>query len=253
VYYYIYDDFIQDKRFEKEVQAVENRLTDLGIAGKIARLALFRDAEEMVRDEVGRGGVSTVVVVGNDETVRKVLDVITQSHVVFGLIPLGPKNTLAELLGVPSGVAACDVLSARIIETIDVGTINGRRFMTGVQIPEFSAEISCEERFRVYPQAQGSLEVWNLSSGMTNETATISNPCDGKLEAIIRTKLKSSFWSRKKARAESILPLSSFAIRSKDPITAYADGVEMTGTRFDISVEPMTLRVITGRGRQFNP
>jgi len=251
VYYYIYDDFIQDKRFEKDLQEIENRLTDLGIAGKIARLALFRDAEEMVRDEVIRGGISTVVVVGNDESVRKVLDVITESHVVFGMIPLGPKNSLAEILGVPMGVAACDILSARIIETIDVGTINGRRFITGVSIPNFSAEISCEERFRVYPQSEGSLEVWNLSRGYTNQTEIISNPCDGKLEAIIRTKSGGRGWFRRGGHQESVLPLSSFAIRSKDPIIAYADGTEMTGTRFDIGVEPMTLRVITGRNRQF--
>ena len=52
MYFYIYDEFVQNKRFEKELLQIENRLTDLGIAGKVARLALFRDVEETVRDEL---------------------------------------------------------------------------------------------------------------------------------------------------------------------------------------------------------
>jgi len=252
VYYYIYDNFIQDKRFEKEVQLIENRLTDLGIAGKVARLALFRNAEEMIRDEVQRG-VSTVVVVGNDETIRKVLDVIAESGLVFGLIPLGPHNDLAQLLGIPLGVAACDILSSRIIETIDVGTINGRRFITGISIPNFSAEICCEDRYRVFPEGVGSLEVWNLSCGMTNDVNAVSNPCDGKLETIIRTRVRKGWNVLHRRRIhESVLPLESFAIRSETPISVFADGEEMTGTRFDIGVESMILRVITGRNRLFS-
>ena len=44
MYCYVYDEALQDRRFERELAYIETRLTDLGIAGKIARLALFRDA-----------------------------------------------------------------------------------------------------------------------------------------------------------------------------------------------------------------
>jgi diacylglycerol kinase family enzyme len=251
VYYYIYDDFLGEKRFEKEVQKVEGRLTDLGIAGKIARLALFRNAEDMIRDEL-RKGIETVVVVGNDETVRKVVDVITQSGVAFGIIPIGPKNEIARLLGIPEGMPACDILSARIIETIDMGSVNGRRFISGLSIPNFSGEITCDNRYRVYPKGEGSLEVWNLFKGSANDQGTISNPCDGKLETIIRTKGKGGLkvFGRKKAY-ESMIPLKAFAIRSDNPMTLYADGEKMEATRFDINVEPKALRTITGRNRLF--
>jgi hypothetical protein len=251
VYYYIYDDYLGEKRFEKEVQKVEGRLTDLGIAGKIARLALFRNAESMIRDEL-RKGIETVVVVGNDETVRKVIDVIAQSGVVFGIIPIGPKNEIARLLGIPQGVAACDVLSARILETIDMGSVNGRRFISGLSIPEFSGEITCDDRYRVYPKEDGALEVWNLYEGSANDQGKISNPCDGKLETIIRTKPSSKLklFGKKKAY-ESMIPLESFAIRSSDPMILFADGERMEATRFDVSVEAKVLRAITGRSRLF--
>jgi diacylglycerol kinase family enzyme len=243
MYCYLYDDFIQgNKRFEKELALIENRLTDLGINGKISRLALFRNAEEMIRDEIDKG-VTTVVVLGNDDTVRKVLNVVVESQVVFGMIPLGPKNQLAELLGIPEGVAACDILSARRLETIVIGTVNGRKFITGINVPQFRAEITFEEKFRVFPTSTAELEIRNLVGA--------SNPSEGMLQAVIRADVKRGIFQRS-TKEESILPLQSMTIRSEKPIQVFADGEQMEGTRFDISIEPLKMRVITGKNRQFD-
>ncbi len=246
MYCYLYDEFIQEhKRYERELLQIENRLTDLGIAGKISRLALFRNAEEMIRDEIDRG-VQTVVVLGNDDTVRKLLDVISESEVVLGMIPIGPKNELARLLGIPLGVAACDVLSARRVEQIDVGTINGRKFITGVTVPNFRAELMCNDgKYRIQPTSYADLEIKNL--------AEVTNPCDGMLEAVIHADVKKGWGPfSKHAKTNSILPFKFLAIRSEKPIAAYADGEEMQGTRFDIGVEPLTLKVIIGKQRAFS-
>lgn len=245
MYCYLYDEYIQEnKRYERELLKIENRLTDLGIAGKISRLALFRNAEEMIRDEIERG-VTTVVVLGNDETVRKVISVVAESDVVLGLIPIGPKNELARMMGIPEGVAACDVLSARRIETIDVGTVNGRKFVTGLTIPNFRAELNCEGRFRITPTARhADLEIRNL--------AGITNPRDGMFEAIIRAAVKTGWWIfGRECLKESVLPMKSLAIRSEKPISLFVDGEEMTATRFDIGIEPLMLKVITGKARVF--
>ncbi|MBT5807775.1 hypothetical protein HOI18_00695 [Candidatus Uhrbacteria bacterium] len=244
MYCYLYDEFIQEnKRFERELHLIENRLTDLGIAGKISRLALFRNAEEMIRDEIRRG-VETLVVLGNDQTIRKVIDVVSENNVVLGLIPIGPGNQLAELMGIPVGVEACDILSARRVEQIDVGTVNGRRFITGLRVPDFRAEITCDERFRILPTSRAQLEIRNL--------AGVSDPRDGILETVIQTNVKTG-WGPfgRSQKQESTFPMQSLAIRSDEPFSVYADGEEMNGTRFDIGVEPMTLRVITGKGRAF--
>ena len=247
MYCYIYDEFIQDKRFERELLKIENRLTDLDIAGKVLRLALFRNAEEMIRDEVRRG-VTTVVAVGNDVTVRKVLDAVADSGVTFGVIPLGNENDLAGLLGVPEGVAACDVLSARIVEQIDVGTINGRRFITGVSCPNFNAELSYEGNYRISPKCISELEIRNLCNQETSDTN--SDPCDGYLETIIRV-ANPSGWFRRKRIGKSVLPTKNIAIRSDKPLAVFADGEELISTRFDIGIEPNLLKIITGRGRGF--
>jgi diacylglycerol kinase family enzyme len=245
MYCYLYDEFIQEnKRFERELLKIENRLTDLGIAGKVSRLALFRNAEEMIRDEIARG-VSTVVVLGNDATVRKVINVVAGTDVVLGIIPIGPNNDLARMMGIPEGVAACDVLSARRVETIDAGIVNGRRFVTGLTMPDFHAEITCEDRFRVTSIARrAELEIRNL--------ADVTDPCDGRFEAIIRTAIRNRWGvlGRKKIE-ETVLPLSSMAIRSEVPISLFVDGEEMKSTRFDISIEPMALKIVTGKDRCF--
>jgi len=250
MYCYIDDQFVQDKRFEKELLKIENRVTDLGVAGKVIRLALFRNAEEMILDEVRRG-ITTVIVVGNDETVRKVIDVVADTGVTFGIIPLGQDNQLARMMGVPEGVAACDVLSARIVETIDVGIVNGRRFITGLSIPNFKAELTCEGKYRIVPKRAGALEIRNLAIGEARD-GNVADPRDGLLETVIRVAVKTG-WGifGKKRMKQSVVPLSSCAIRSETPIALYADGEEMKGTRFDIGVEPMVLNIITGRARMF--
>lgn len=246
MYCYLYDEYIQgNKRYERELLNIENRLTDLGLAGKISRLALFRNAEEMIRDEIERG-VATVVVLGNDETIRKVIDVVADApDVVLGIIPVGPKNELARMMGIPQGVAACDVLSARRIETIDIGIVNGRRFVTGLSMPEFHAELTCEGKYRIFPTARkAALEIRNL--------ADVTDPCDGQFEAIIRAAVKTGWgvFGRTQLK-ETVLPMSSLAIRSEKPISLFVDGEEMTSTRFDIGIEPMMLKIITGKSRVF--
>lgn len=245
MYCYLYDEFIQEnKRYEKELLQIENRLTDLGIAGKISRLALFRNAEEMIRDEIERG-VKTVVVLGNDDTIRKILGVISESDVVLGIIPIGPKNELARLLGIPQGIAACDILSARRVEQIDIGTINGRKFITGVHVPNFKAELMCNDgSYRIVATSHADLMIQNL--------ADVTDPCDGVLEANIRASVRTGWGPFARNReTKSVLPFRFLAIRSEKPIALYADGEEMQGTRFDIGIEPMTLKVIIGKQRMF--
>jgi diacylglycerol kinase family enzyme len=247
MYFYVYAPFAQDHRFEKEMLKIENRLTDLGILGTIARLGLFKRADELIRDEVRRGA-HTVVAVGNDETIEQILDVAADEHVAFGIIPLGGKNHIAKLLGIPDGVAACDVLSARIIETIDVGVLNGKRFICGVSVPSAGTELTCDGTFRIETQGRGSIEVKNLSVSASAAT-TVADPRDGRLETVIRVPRRTGLFRR--VCGVTTLPLRSLAIHGKRPVSLRADGHEVRGTHFDISIEPMALRVITGKSRMF--
>lgn len=248
MYLYIYDECTQDKKYLRDVALVENRLTDLGIAGKIIRLALFRQAGEQIRDEARRGA-STVVVVGNDRTVCQVLDAVAEVDLPLGIIPIGPGNRFAEMLGIPSGVEACDILSARMIEKVDAGTLNGKRFVTGVRVDHPEVTLTCEGHYTVRPDAGGQIEICNLApldSPSSNEPA---DPRDGMLEARIAVSKKRGLFGKRVHATR--LPIRFASINAPVSMRAFCDGQLVQGKQFDIAIEPLRLKIITGRGRKF--
>lgn len=246
MYCYIYDEFVQDKRFEKDLLNIENRVTDLGISGKVLRLALFRNAQDMIRDEVKRG-ISTVVVVGNDTTIRKVVDIVYESGITLAIIPLGDANDIAPMMGVPKGVAACDVLSARIVEEVNIGLVNDKRFITNLFFPGFTGEAFIDGNFRISPKSPQDLAIVNLGP-VSPEKHT--NPTDGALDVVLHAPAKGLF--KKKNTGRSIIPAKNIDIRSEQQLAAYADGEEILANRFDITLEQMPLKIVTGKERTFS-
>jgi diacylglycerol kinase family enzyme len=244
VYCYVYDEALQDRRFERELAQIETRLTDLGIAGKIARLALFRDANELIRDEI-RGGVTTVVAVGNDTTLRRVLDAVGDRKTVVALLPIGPQGAMTELLGMPSGVAACDVLSARIIESLDVGEVNGKRFLQSVLIEERIDFVVDHGGYTMTPQRKASVEVRNFAAP---DDAGMQSPVDERLSLILRLP-KFSLFSKK--TSVGVVPFSELRISYETNVTALVDGERLNGKDFVFRVIPNALRVVTGKSRKF--
>ncbi len=249
MYYYIYDNFVQDKDHVKELAAVENRLADFGITGTIGRLSLFRDAHELIHDEVKRGA-KTVVAVGNDGTLKKVLEAVIATRVTLGFIPLGEPCTFAKLFGIPIGVAACDVLARRTILTLDVGKVNGRIFLSRLRIPEGMCTISCEGRFRVETRSVGALQIKNIGWIDGEEAPEIGNPVDGYLEAVIDAEEKQG-WFKKPIMRRSQLVIKKAVIEASGtaPIAAFIDEEKYAQQRFEISILPKRLKMIVGKER----
>ncbi len=247
MYLYIYDQSVQDRKHERDMAAIENRLTDLGIAGKVIRMALFRHAGENIRDEARRGA-STVVVVGNDRTVAHVLDAVVEADLPLGVIPVGPDNQFAQMLGIPSGVEACDVLSARIIERVDTGRVNGKRFVTGVRVSHPDAKLICEGQYSVSAASGGLIEIRNFTP-INGVVEDLADPCDGFFEARIRVPRREGWF--KKSIGSTTLPIRFGTIEAPREFDAICDGQALRGKKFEISIEPLNLKVITGRERMF--
>jgi diacylglycerol kinase family enzyme len=240
----VYDEALQDRRFERELAQIETRLTDLGIAGKIARLALFRDPVELIRDEI-RHGVTTVVAVGNDQTLRRVLDAVGEKKTVVALLPVGPQGIMTELLGIPTGVAACDVLSARIIEELDLGDVNGKRFLQSVTIQDSHFIVHHGNAYTITPQRKATIEVRNCAAP---DDAGMHSPADGRLTMILRLP-KFSFFQKK--TDIGIIPFTIMDVAYETSVSAYVDGEKLEGKRFVFQVLPKSLRIVTGKGRKF--
>ncbi len=247
MYCYVYDDFVQERKFEKELAAVEARVTDLGLQGKIVRLALFRHPDELIQSEVA-GGVKTVVVVGNDETIHKVANAVVETGAVLGIIPLGEQNSFARMLGVPRGMDACDVLAKRNIERIDAGRINEFRFFTGVKFSNARVVVRCGKKFDVLTERRGDVAVRNLVEVRGDDGTTVSDPTDGALEVVITTQVPRRFH---KEATVSCLPLKQFDLLFSEAVRVEADGITLEGEEFSCKTEPAALQVIVGKERMF--
>ncbi len=245
MYCYLYDTFTQDREHERTLTAIEHRITDLGLQGKIVRLALFRDPVEALRREVA-GGVKTVVCVGNDDTVRRVLDVAVETGVAVAVLPVGDGNVLARVFGIPVGVEACDVLSQRIIETLDVGVVNGKRFLSGVRIERGQPRVRSERGYSVLAAREAPVEVRNLCTTPPSTSDDIANPFDGCLDVVIHTTTRKGL---RRQEHQSCVPLDHVTIEYDAPVVAQIDGEPMEATMFDVAVQPKAFKVIVGRER----
>lgn len=250
MYHYIYESFLTDPKFAKQLSAIENRLTDLGIYGSVHRLALFKTMKGTVQDAVRRGA-KTVVAVGDDAAVARAIDAIAEfSNVTFGIIPIGEKNTIAELLGINDAATACDILSARLVEELDLGKVNNHYFLTSLRIPgAVSAE--CDGRYTVSPVGGGEICISNFSMDRNGP----GDPRDGRLETMVKTAtrgfFRSIFASAYANGGLSVFPTEKIVVRAggNAQMTAMADGQPYQDAEFRIEIAPKRLKAIVGKGR----
>jgi hypothetical protein len=249
MYQYIYDKFLSEKRFAKELAEVENRLTDLGITGRIDRMHPLKSLRESV-DEGIRQGVKTIVAVGSDETLKKLLDVVPEKGLVLGFIPMLAPSNFATALGIPEGVLACDVLSARLTETLDIGRVNGQYFLTDVYFSGDDVTLECDGRFRVSFVRGGKISICNIASFGSEETRHLGNPFDGYLEAVLAPVSERGFFRRVQLE-QSVLLLRRVVARAKGPFKLTADGRELEQETAEIDIAERPVRLIIGKDRVF--
>lgn len=73
----------------------------------------------------------TIVAVGGDGTINRVVNAARSCDATIGIIPLGTANDLAAALGIPDdSIAACRVILAGRSHRIDLVGVNARRFAT---------------------------------------------------------------------------------------------------------------------------
>ncbi|MFH1620823.1 MAG: hypothetical protein ABIB04_01925 [Patescibacteria group bacterium] len=249
-YAFIYDEILNDQRFERELAEIEARLTALDIQGRVGRLALFRNAKDLI-DSMVHQGVNTIVIVGDDQSFDKTIWFLPDLNITVGYLPITGPSRIAELLGIPTGADACDVLAARLIETIDLGKIEDRYFLTEAVMRNTVATVDIEGRFRISASAGGSVAIRNLGS-MLFESQELSDAKDGLLEVIV-TPLddKRAKWRKGSDQAkETKMFMTHGEIISPAPIDVMIDRHMVNGFNFKLKAVPNKLRIITGRGRR---
>ncbi|MBN1585285.1 hypothetical protein JW899_02855 [Candidatus Uhrbacteria bacterium] len=254
MYYFIYDSYLNDRKYGRTMAAVETRLTDLGLSGRIGRLGAFTNARGLVRDEV-RKGINTIVVVGNDETVAKVVSGIGEAEVTLGIIPVGQPNGIARALGIPPAEEACDVLSRRVTQRVDLGSLNGQLFLSEVRVPPGRHTVEIEGRYRVFPETDNcELVISNMKGfGMlpSGSSRELGDPQDGVLDMMIIPVRSGKWLPGSRDGGSTLIPIRRMVIRGDEDFDASVDTVRVTGKEMTIEVVPNRLKVIAGRGRVF--
>lgn len=256
MYVYLYDNFLRQKRFDATVKAMETRLTDFGIAGKIIRLQGFASPELIVEEE-RRRGATVVVIVGNDTTFGAVLARAAGTDMLFGFLPVGAEdNSIADVLGIPVGVAACDILARRRKLTLDVGWISNRNryFVSRLHIPSSDIRVAYDERFTVSSRNQRmELVVCNLQPFTWRDAKQkeyVIHPQDGKLEAFLRPMVKKGIF-RDSFEPPSVFPFEEMTITSPTPFVVEADGNRTKETKITIKLAKNRIAMIVGKERRF--
>lgn len=263
MYFYLLDTFLQNKKYEKEIARIETRITDLGIGGQVARLNILKDINELVHDAVKRG-ITTVVAIGDDYTIGKVVDVVARYDVVLGIIPLGEQCSIAKMLGIPQGEAACEGLSRRVIECLDLGIANGFFFIGGIETSHTDVILESPDGYRIIPLPNAQrVIIANITIAEAPQQLGIdSHPQDGVMELIVLGKRKKQSFSMKKQKNTmiitpqeyedvSIIPLSRMTLEAApgSSVTVVIDGKRVIKPPVELSIAPEKLKIIVGKDR----
>jgi len=192
---YIYDNYVNTAEHQRLLAKIETRITDLGLNGKIIRLGLLKNITGAIDHEVRRG-VKTLVAVGNNQTLHQIVNALIKSNqhnndnIPIGLIPIGSQNNeIAKCFGIPEGVEACDLLSARRIQTIDLGLANDNNFITQASISNTGTKIEINQDYSIEINKPGSINIVNIPLyPETFPPQAKTAPDDNKLELFIESK-----------------------------------------------------------------
>lgn len=247
---YIYDAFLNQRRFNSVLAKIETRITDLGLNGKIARLGIIKNLQETIESEIKRGA-KTIIVVGNDYIFNEAIGIMANKSIPLGLIPIndGP-NKIALGLGIKFAQNACDILSARRLEKLDLVSINNNHYLMEAEISSDGTTIEIDNKYSIQSLEPLNIKISNLSFSGKKEGLKI-NPNDGFFELFIEPKNEKGFFSKNSKNRKSVFSLTSLKLINTKKLNILIDGVKEIVPPADVKIIKDGVTVIVGRDRIF--
>lgn len=251
-YFYLYDNFLQERAYATQLIRLENTLTDLGLQGRVGRLSLLKSIRDLINSAV-REGADTLVAVGDDTTLSRLIEVAsTLKQVTIGFIPLGTKNqNLAKLLGIPLGLLACQILSNRLIQAINLGKINGQFFWQKIEA-EGIFNCTCEQNAKIILKETHHLSIYNFGQfNLENRTFT-AEPQDNLFEVILQPIQPKTWWHKKTESSYTLLQVRNLKLTAlPDDLVLTVDNFKNLKTPATVIVASEKIRLIVGKDRVF--
>lgn len=246
---FIYDSFLSEKKYNNTLSKIETRITDLGLNGKIIRLSLLKNVLASIDSEIKRGA-KTLIAVGNNHTLNKVLNSICSSNhpdalnIPIFIIPVGKENNeIANNLGIDNFLNACEVLSSRRIEEVNIAKANNSYFLSEAIINTIGTKIEIDQNFTIEILEQGSIIINNLNINNKTLPKNIScTPNDDKIELFIK--------SKKEKTVKSVFTFKELVVESKNK-NLVLDRSEEIKTPILLKISDKKIRLIVGKNRTF--
>jgi hypothetical protein len=256
---YIYDSCLNQKKYGSSLAQIETRITDLGLSGKIIRLGVMKSVNNIIESEIKKGA-KTLVAVGESglfidivNTVAKIKSQkIINTNVPVGFIPTEKNNLISETLGLSFNELACDVLSARRIQTMDLGRVNNNYFLFQTTITTKKTTLEIDDNYTIEVNDVGEIGVINLPLIKNRGEDVFSSAGDGVLELFIKTEKGKKFLSLGQKLMDSSL-FSFKKLRITNPAyPVVIDGTQEIKTPVDIIIAQEKIDIIVGKNRMFN-
>ena len=244
---YIYDNFLNEKKYQSVIAKIETRITDLGLNGKIIRLGVMNSIYNAIENEIKKGA-KTIIAVGNDNLLNQVINSVIKSSLInktiqvpIGFIPVGKNNNeLSKFLGIDYDDNACDILSARRIKQLSLGKINDLFFLFNVSITTKDTIINIDKNFSIEIKKEGIINIINTSLESDNEVKNNS------LKLFIQTKKSGLF--RKNKHDQSNFIFNNLILLNKKLPVKIDNSLEIQ-TPVDITLSSESVNIIVGKKR----
>ena len=92
------------------------------------------------------GEIDAVVVGGGDGTIRSVAEVLADTGISLGVLPLGTLNHFSKELGIADLEAAADAIAGGRLASVDAAEVNGRLFLNNSSVGLYPFLVQDRER-----------------------------------------------------------------------------------------------------------
>ncbi|MFA6475263.1 MAG: hypothetical protein WCV88_03630 [Patescibacteria group bacterium] len=238
MFFYLYDNFVLDKKYTGILDHMEARVIELGINGRVEKLLPLRNMKELIEHGI-KQGAHTVVVVGNDHTFLRALQVVAQYDCSMGFLPFG-ETKLGAWFGVTDALDGCDTLSRRITKQLPLGKANQIYFLiTATAILPINTQLMCNNK-------------WTISTQTEAVACSITIFDQTHIKLFIKPIGQTGGLFRKaKTYHPTELVVERLALEHPGqslPVTL--DGVTVVKTPVIITAKPKAIKVIVGKHRQ---
>ena len=246
---FIYDSFLNQKKYNHLLARIETRITDLELNGKIFRLSPTINVQEIINNELKRGA-KTIIAVGNNKLINQIINSLAGSQIPLGIIPIGEDNNdIARSLGIESIETACDILSARLLTKLDLGLANQTYFLSNISINNQGTVIDMNKNYTIETTEKGLIYVFNLIGKQIKLPSKVKFiPDDGLLELVVNTRDNKSFFTT--SDHQSIFKIKKITIHNLKNKLILDNSIPISAPA-EITVVKKYLNVIVGKNKNF--